>query len=171
MFLPPDRCSSVAGLTLDDETDPPVAVPQPVSETPDRVDPTDTQDRRNQPRGAFASPVPAHRAGRGKVLMARDLSGLGMRIEPMPCLDLGQQAQLVLHGPGLIEALRVSARVVRDDGPDGMVLAFEALSSNQLQRLNELVAGLPQVESLALDGGRSHGAILAELVDEVLPLR
>ena len=169
--LPAERCPSIAGLTLDDETDPPVAVPQAVAKPVDGVTLSHTSDRRDQPRGAFPSPVPAHRGGRGKVLMARDLSGLGMRIEPMPCLDLGQQAQLVLHGPGLIEALQVSARVVRDDGPDGMVLAFEALSPHQLQRLNRLVAELPQVESLALDGTLSQGAVLAELVDEGPPLR
>lgn len=169
--LPPDRCRSIAGMTLDDETDPPVKVPPQTEESLLEMTHTETPDRRDQPRGAFPSPVPAHRGGRGKVLMARDLSGLGMRIEPMPCLDLGQQAQLVLHGPGLIEALEVSARVVRDDGPDGMVLAFEALSPNQLKRLNRLVADLPQVESLTRDGGLSQGAVLAELVDEGPPLR
>lgn len=101
--------------------------------------------------------------------MARDLSCLGMKIEPMPGVDLGQQIELVLHGPGLIEALRVSAHVARDDGTEGLVLAFEAMTPDQVRRLNQLVDGLPQLESLASD--RYRGTLLAELVDEEPALR
>ena len=103
--------------------------------------------------------------------MARNLSALGMKIEPMPHLDLGQHIELVLHGPGLIEPLHLSAQVARDDGTEGLVLAFQAMSPEQVHRVNRLVDALPLVESLESGPQRLQGAILAELVDEAPALR
>ncbi|MAI79867.1 MAG: hypothetical protein CL917_13055 [Deltaproteobacteria bacterium] len=167
--LPSESIEALEGLTLDDETDPPIPVPQSITGQKEAGDRCLSEDRRAGSRRAYSAPVPAHRRGRGKVMMARDLSCLGMKIEPMPGVDLGQQIELVLHGPGLIEALRVSAHVARDDGTEGLVLAFEAMTPDQVRRLNQLVDGLPQLESLASD--RYRGTLLAELVDEEPALR
>ncbi|MAI25063.1 MAG: PilZ domain-containing protein [Myxococcota bacterium] len=170
-ILPAYSSESLDGLILDDETDPPIAVPQAIGGTTDNRDFTQSLDRRRETRRPYLKPVPSHRCGRGKVLMARNLSALGMKIEPMPHLDLGQHIELVLHGPGLIEPLRLAAQVARDDGTEGLVLAFQAMSPDQVHRVNRLVDALPLVESLQSDPQRLQGAILAELVDEGPALR
>ncbi|MEE3327167.1 MAG: PilZ domain-containing protein [Myxococcota bacterium] len=170
-ILPSHSSESLDGLVLDDETDPPIAVPRAVGGTASTRDFIQGEERRRESRRPYLKPVPSHRCGRGKVLMARNLSALGMKIEPMPHLDLGQQIELVLHGPGLIEPLRLSAQVARDDGTEGLVLAFQAMSPDQVHSVNQLVGGLPLVESLESDPKRVQGAILAELVDEGPALR
>ncbi|MCH2184314.1 PilZ domain-containing protein, partial [Myxococcota bacterium] len=90
---------------------------------------------------------------------------------PMPCLDLGQEIELVLHGPGLIEPLHLSAQIARDDGTEGLVLAFQAMSPEQLHKVNRLVEGLPLVESLESNRENGQGTLLAELVDVEPALR
>ena len=170
-ILPSHASESLDGLVLDDETDPPIAVPRAVGGTSGTREFIQGEDRRRRTRRPYLKPVPSHRCGRGKVLMARNLSALGMKIEPMPHLDLGQEIELVLHGPGLIEPLRLAAQVARDDGIEGLVLAFQAMSPEQLHRVHQLVDGLPLVESLESDSKRLQGAILAELVDEAPALR
>lgn len=169
--LPAFSSKELDGLVLDDETDPPIAVPQAVEGTTQARNLVAGGDRRRETRRPYLTPVPSHRCGRGKVLMARNLSALGMKIEPMPHLDLGQHIELVLHGPGLIEPLHLSAQVARDDGTEGLVLAFQAMSPEQVHRVNRLVDALPLVESLESGPQRLQGAILAELVDEGPSLR
>ena len=169
--LPAHTSKALDGLVLDDETDPPIAVPHAIGGMSQTRDVMRVQERRHESRRPYLKPVPLHRFGRGKVLMARNLSALGMKIEPMPCLDLGQEIELILHGPGLIEPLRVYAQVARDDGTEGLVLAFQAMSPEQLHKVNRLVEGLPLIESLESDPENGQGTVLAELVDAEPALR
>ena len=101
-----------------------------------------------------------------KVLMGRDLSAGGMRIERLPGIALGERFRLALYGPSPLEPFEVSARVIRDDGEEGLALAFEAVDPAVAEALEKLVACLPDVESLEEEESHAMGAVLSELLDE-----
>ncbi len=162
-LLPPSPSAEIPGLTLDDETDPSIRVEEPVSASPDV---SDASDRRVHPRGAYAEPVLAQGRGGRLVLMGRDLSPGGMRIERLPDLELGDSFELALHGPTAGDPMVVRATVVRDDGENGLALAFGSVPEATAKALERLVACLPDVE--ALDEGEAHGlgAIISEVLDD-----
>ena len=101
-------------------------------------------ERRRSERHSFESSVPAFRSKAPPVLAlsARDLSTEGLGIARAPGLSLGERVQLALSADAGDETLLVWARVVRDDGPRGMALAFEPAATAHAQ-LTRLVAALP----------------------------
>ena len=95
------------------------------------------------------------------VLLGRDLSPGGIRVEPNAVLAVGDDIQLAIHGSSREEPFLVDARVVRDDGERGMALQFESLDPEARVRLESLIESLPAIESL-LDAPRS--TVLTQLV-------
>lgn len=167
--LPPCPSRVIPGLTLDDETDPAIRVGERVGvhcagiaspEVPRGV------DRRGHARGAFTGTVVATSDESRRVLMGRDLSAGGMRIERLPGIELGDTFRLALYGPSPLEAFEVSARVIRDDGEEGLALGFTDVSPAIAETLEKLVACLPEVESLEQDESHAMGAVLSEILDE-----
>ncbi len=167
--LPACQLSSLPDLVLDDETDPPVR-----GEADIRIDsgagaeeaPAGNSDRRTQTRGAFLAPVSAKApsGGGSVVLIGRDLSAGGMRIENHEDIALGDRFQLALHGPTPGKPFLIQATVTRDDGDDGLGLVFKGVDRETAVQLEKLVACLPDVESLE-DGELSGlGAILSEVL-------
>ncbi len=175
--LPPRESPALPGLTLDDETDPPVAIGERValqvgrardvvSDDRHGVATPLANDRRGRPRGVFTGPMLASSEESQRVLMGRDLSAHGMRVEPVPGLTVGDRFRLALYGPSPIERFEVSARVIRDDGREGMALGFEDVPESVARWLEKLVACLPDVESLEQDEAHGMGAVLSELLEE-----
>jgi hypothetical protein len=163
--IPPCQLPSLPDLMLDDETDPPIAARHAV-----RVQLGDERadvgkERRAGPRGHFASAVEAIGDEGPFVLIGRDLSSGGMRIERHPDLAVGDRFQLALRGPSLGVPLVVDARVVRDDGVAGFVLSFDAIDTIAARELEKMVACLPEVESLEDGELAGMGAILSEIID------
>ena len=99
------------------------------------------------------------------VLIGRDLSAGGMRIERHPDLHVGDRFTLVLHAPSLGDPIVVDAEIVRDDGARGFGLAFDPLASDAIETLEKFVACLPNVESLEDGELAGLGAILSEIVE------
>jgi hypothetical protein len=166
--LPACESRAIPGLTLDDETDPSIRVGERVAlhwAESGRVTPL-ANDRRQHVRGAFAGTVVATSGDTRKVLMGRDLSAGGMRIERLPGIALDDRFRLALYGPSPLEPFEVSARVIRDDGEEGLALAFEAVDPAVAEALEKLVACLPDVESLEEEESHAMGAVLSELLDE-----
>jgi len=168
--IPPCQLSSLPDLLLDDETDPPVSSQSKIQVrfSADAEPETDTStavgDRRGDPRGQFDSTVVAESCDGPMVLLGRDLSPGGMRVEAVSELRLGDQFRLALHGPGAIPPLIVHAEVVRDDGPDGFALTFLDVDTQTTRQIEKLVACLPEVESLERGEVGGIGAILSELI-------
>lgn len=163
--IPPCRLPSLPDLMLDDETDPPIAARHAV-----RVQLADEREdagkeRRDGPRGHFASSIEAIGEEGPFVLIGRDLSSGGMRIERHPDLAVGDRFQLALRGPSLDVPLVVDTRVIRDDGAAGFVLSFESIDSTAARALEKMVACLPDVESLEDGELAGLGAILSEIID------
>jgi hypothetical protein len=165
--IPPCRLPTLPELMLDDETDPPIAAHSEVCvRLADRepADPTaGAADRRAHPRGRFESSLLAESDTGRIVLIGRDLSAGGMRIERFGRLAVGDRIRIALHGPTAGEPFLVQARVARDDGPDGYALVFEDLDAARARTLEKLVACLPDVESLEEGELGGLGAILSEV--------
>lgn len=167
--LPACESRAIPGLTLDDETDPSIRVDVPVSMQFEESDVPSAaeldRERRAHPRGAFTTPVVANAEDGRRVLMGRDLSAGGMRIERLPGVKLGDEFRLALYGPTPLEPFQVRARVIRDDGADGFALAFQQVEQPTAAQLEKLVACLPDVESLEEEEAHGMGAVLSELLE------
>ena len=141
--LPACDAVELDGLTLDDETDPAVAANIAVDIHMER---DASAERRRNTRGAFEQPIEAVEAsGERKtwVLMGRDLSSRGMRVESLPGLDMGDSFDLAIYCPTHEEPFRMRARIVRDDGEAGMALTFDDLDDGTAKELEKMVACLP----------------------------
>ncbi len=166
--IPPCQLPSIPDLTLDDETDPPVPAESEIrvevgNTRPHGADTTGAERRQLQ-RGRFESPIRAKSHRGPLVLIGRDLSAGGMRIERNSSLQLGDRFQLALHGPGGIEPFIVEAEIVRDDGDDGFALVFDGVGRGVAAELEKLVACLPDVESLDVGEIGGMGAVLSEVL-------
>lgn len=121
--------------------------------------PTST-DRRRAPRSAYRGEVIAIHGG-VSILVGRDLSPEGMRVEPHPMLAVGDRLQLSLcfdsEGPFLVDA-----SVVRDDREAGLALRFEPADLEARSKLECLVKALPSIRSLGSAG--DDAILLTEIV-------
>ncbi len=126
--------------------------------------PASLEDRRKNPRAAYERSIRSLDEEASLVLMGRDLSVGGMRIEPNPKLEAGTRLRLAIYGEPREEPFVVRARVARNDGDEGVGLRFEQIAAGVAARLESLVASLPSVESL-------HGAetdALGSVVSRIL---
>lgn len=123
-------------------------------------------ERRDARRGQFDTNVPAFGKRALRVLVGRDLSQGGMRIEPLPSLELGDRLHLAIYAEAGEPPFLVWATVTRDDGAAGMALAFDPLGADVEQRLESLVASLPAVESLGDSETEAMGTVLSEVLED-----
>jgi hypothetical protein len=123
----------------------------------------DAADRRKHSRGAFGQQVARLDDEAHSVLLGRDLSAGGMRIEYHPQVQVGDLLELALYVSAREEPVVVKARVAHDAG-NGLGISFESVATDVAVRLEKLVARLPSVESL--QGGESAG--LGSVVSRVL---
>ena len=141
------------------------AAPAPESVAPDSADPASPQaaERRETPRKPFSNRVIALDQQATRILLGRDISTGGMRVDATEALAVGDQVRLALHVHSHRAPMVVSALVDRDDGEQGLMLQFNGLSSDQEKALAETVGRLPSVE---VGGGGSEGAQV--VVSEIL---
>ena len=114
---------------------------------PDRDDPADDtpSERRIHQRHTLSHRIVALGDEAARVLIGRNLSVGGMRIEPTPGLSVGDQLDVALHIRPNGQPLVVLAEMTRDDGPDGMALRFVDLSPAARASLEEMVVALPTI--------------------------
>jgi hypothetical protein len=112
-------------------------------------------ERRRQPRGVYGRSMTALCGEATRIVLGRDLSVGGMRIERREGFGLGTRLRLSLYGDSGGEPVRLQARVTRDDGAHGMLLSFENVEPEAGARLGRIVDSLPQIERLGAreDGG------------------
>ena len=149
----------------------PSAAPQPAPEprakdlAPAHVRAKTLDDRRREPRAAYSQTIPAFGERALRVLVGRDLSVGGMRVERHTDLWLGDHLQLAIYGAAGEEPMLVWGRVERSDGDDGLVIRFDPLDDPaQASRLERLVASLPAVESLHDSEAEAMGTVLGEIL-------
>jgi hypothetical protein len=171
--LPPCESPTIPGLTLDAETDP--AIHAGVKIEIDKRAAADSSpaevidlSRRRSPRGSFTNSIVAeadeHNASQSRVLMGRDLSAQGMRVERASGIAVGDRFTLALYGPAQQQPFLIDARVARDDGNDGFGLTFVDLPTEIVRELEKLVACLPDIESLEAGEAGGLGSVISEIV-------
>ncbi len=120
-------------------------------------------ERRKNSRASFEKQIGRLDDEADSVLLGRDLSVGGMRIEYHPNLQVGDILQLAVYASPREEPVIVKARVAHDSG-SGLGLSFEGIPADVGARLEQIVARLPSVE--ALQGGEVEG--LGSVVSRVL---
>lgn len=141
---------------------------EPVPESPPEPSPAKvTQgngERRSTPRRAIDRRVIALGEEATRVLMGRDISIGGMRVNPSPLLVVGQNVRLAIHVENRDVPLVVTAKVHRDDGERGVVLRFHGLEPDCSRTLNQMIDALPVVEPGGPNAG--SGMIVSEILAE-----
>lgn len=123
-------------------------------------------DRRRHTRRQFSARVVAASSDGSihRVLIGRDLSTGGMRVDRQPELVVGARLRLALYDAAHEQPVVVAASVVRDDGREGVALRFEGLAADAAARLEQLVAGLPPIERLADGETGALGTVVGEIL-------
>ena len=121
-------------------------------------------ERRTNRRGQYEHKIPAFGNRALRVLVGRDLSVGGMRIDRTDGLEIGDRLHLAIYGEPGREPLLLWGAIARDDGPSGMALVFEAMPAEAEAQLERMVYDLPCVESLHDTEVEAMGTVLAEIV-------
>jgi hypothetical protein len=150
---------SSAQLTLD--------VDVKMASQPDFVsaDPEPPSERRSTDRRPYTASVPAFGSRALRVLVGRDLSVGGMRIEYNPSLELGDRLHLAIYGSPGEEPFLVWGTLNRDDRERGMGIEFDEVHSVVAEQLEKILGSLPSVESLHDDEIAAMGTVLTEILE------
>jgi hypothetical protein len=125
--------------------------------------PASDAERRKHERVVFKSEVIGLSEEAATVLVGRDLSIGGMRVEGHPQLEPGMRLRLAVFGAPREEPILVRAEVVRaDDGSSA--LRFVDVGAEAASRLELLVAHLPSVEPLDQEEADGLGAVVTRIV-------
>jgi hypothetical protein len=127
---------------------------------------TTPSERRFGPRGKFKRPVLAASSGCANVLIGRDLSIGGMRVDPHPALNVGDDFKLVIHGHVRKNPVVVKAFVARDEGGDGCVLQFHAMTPQVSAQLEKIIDSLPCLRSSGRGDAARPNVVVSEVVEE-----
>jgi hypothetical protein len=122
-------------------------------------------ERRRSPRGVYSRRVPAFGERAMRVLVARDLSVGGLRVERLGGLSLGDRLHLAIYGRAGEDPTLVWATVARDDGPEGIALVFDEVPPQTAERIEKVLVDLPAVESLHDDEARAMGTVVTEILE------
>ena len=122
-------------------------------------------ERRRSPRGAYSRRVPAFGSRAMRVLVARDLSVGGLRVERLGGLSLGDRLHLAISGRAGEDPTLVWATVARDDGPEGIALVFDEVARETAERIEKVLVDLPAIESLHDDEARAMGTVVTEILE------
>jgi len=123
-------------------------------------------DRRATPRHPYAAKIPAFGTRALRVLVGRDLSVGGMRIESNPDLEIGDRLHLAIYGDASEEPFLVWGTILRSDGRGGTAVAFDPVHPTIAKQLEALVASLPAIESLHDTEVTAMGTVLTEIINE-----
>ena len=142
----------------------PAETPAEVEAKPELPVPDDTGASRSESEEALeaerAENALAQEAER--VLMGREISISGMRVDPSPLLGLGDDVRLAIHAGSQEQPLVVTAKVHRNDGDRGVVLRFHHLDPVASKLLDEVLDELPVIEPSRRDSGA--GMIVSEIL-------
>ena len=144
------------------ETDASAPGEGPAADAQEAADPA--PDRRAAPRRAISRHIFAMDVNATRVLMGRDISIGGMRVDPNPALSLGDELQIAIHVRAREEPLVVKACVSRDDREQGLVLRFRELSDADRQCLEQMIGWLP-ILTMREDRNEDLAVIVSEILE------
>ena len=128
-------------------------------------------DRRNEARQSEAPPTAAARTPGGnvaaRVLIGRDLSPTGMRVECAVDLVSGDEFDLVLHGGASGSAISVRAVVERVDDA-GCFLRFTEVATDAAEAIEGLVDNLLVAQPARRPSSRAVDVVITEIQPRAL---
>ncbi|MCP5058498.1 MAG: PilZ domain-containing protein [bacterium] len=130
--------------------------------------PATPDERRKHDRVVYEQEISVHGDEAESVLIGRDLSMGGMRIEPHPNLKVDDTLELALYGKAGDDPFVVKARVVNDDAGASLGLAFIDLDAGVAARLDRLVSHLPAIEPLQDGESDAMGSIVSRILHRVV---
>lgn len=110
----------------------------------------DSKERRRQPRTALTEQILVFESESGRVkdvLVAADLSPLGIRVEPHPSVSMGDVMQIAFSHPEIRNPVTVIAEAVRNDGDLGWLLFFVDVDHASDASIQRLLRILPAAHS------------------------
>ncbi len=153
--IKPGRVAQHAEAQPDEERPRETAAARPTSKA--------DEDRRVAERVRYRRRLLGTTSGRAQVLLGQDLSIGGMRIGSDPDLSVGDEIKLALHGTG--QRVLVRARVVRDDGHDGLGLCFVDPGEKTREGLRALVDSLRILGQPRREGDGRPGVVVGEVIE------
>jgi len=96
-------------------------------------------ERRKSPRVPYSNIVTALIGDDTQILLGRDLSRSGVRVEPAADLAVGSTLRVAIYGAARIEPALVPAVVARDDGEQGLLLRFDQAATQPLAELEKIL--------------------------------
>jgi hypothetical protein len=117
-------------------------------------------DRRAETRRLFDRQILGDNEGIARVLIGRDLSTGGLRVEREAALALGDALKLALYGGAGSSPVMLEAMVARDDGELGWYLRFETLAPVVAKDVEKLLDSLTPV-----DPPEGAGHVLTEVLE------
>jgi len=117
-------------------------------------------ERRTETRRLFNRQILGGNEGIARVLIGRDLSTGGLRVEREAAFALGDELKLALYGGVGSSPVLLKAVVERDDGELGWYLRFEALTPAVARDIEKLLDSLVPVD--LPDGA---GRVLTEVLE------
>jgi len=169
LSLPSCDSPALPGLELDNETDPAIAtrfeIRLAIAEQP--IEDVSLDEKRKNRRADYQQRIEAETSNdRTIILIGRDLSAAGMRVERFSNFVIGAHLSLALYGLTESAPLHVDAEIIRDDGERGIALRFCNLPREAQSQLEKFITCLPAVESL--EDGEAFG--MGSVLTEVLPV-
>jgi hypothetical protein len=124
------------------------------------------EDRRAHGRAPYRSEIVSLEGEASLVLLGRDISVGGMRVESNSDLKVGNGMRLAIYGEAREEPFIVHASVEREEADGSFGLRFERVQPALAARLEQLVAKLPAVESLEGDEADALGSVVSQILEE-----
>jgi hypothetical protein len=149
------------------------AAAEPVESNESHVDGADKSDaacdRRTADRHSYDQHVVALGQEATRVLLGRELSTRGMRVDEAPGLHLGDKLRLAIHSGARSEPLVLDAEVYRDDGESGLVLTFDP-DESEVRRLTQMLVHLPLLDGDTgggedIEDESAGGIVLTEIIE------
>lgn len=129
------------------------------------ADDASRSDRRTAHRHPYARRIVALGEQATRVLLGRDISIGGMRVDTSADLEVGDKLRIALHAGVRAEPLVVEAVVHRDDGDEGLVLRFLEMDAGTSGSLERMIVELPLLDGHAPDDASRAGLMISEILD------
>ena len=157
-------------------SDGPVQLGEP-SETKATVEPDTTpvagastpDNRRKHTRAVFSREVVQLDHEASSVLLGRDISIGGMRVECDGELAVGDQLRLAVYGGPREDPFILRGQVLRQESENTYGIKFDELKPTVATRLEALVARLPAVESLDGEEADALGSVVSRILEREAP--
>ena len=128
-------------------------------------------ERRSDPRVPYDQRVVALDEEAARVIVGRELSHGGMRVESSGAIQIGDTLRVALHCGTGHQPLIVLAEAIREDEDDTTVLSFVGLSESQREAMDRIIATSRPIETdLERDDHGDVGAsaiVIGEMLGKV----